>query len=463
MHASATTASTKICIIGAGISGLACAWERQRKGGDCTVLEQSEQPGGAIRSYHDGDYLAEEGPHSILLNSTKIENFLNSIPDLQSSIVESDPGAKKRFVLRDGKPHSVPLSPLAAVTTSLWSLKGKLRALKELFIKAAPVDCEESIADFVRRRLGDELYHYAVNPMVAGIYAGDPEVLSLKHTFPKLYALEQDHGGLLRGMIRTMKLSRKNKERKPTRRILSFKNGMAELPEKLASALGESLSTDVSIESICKSGKGWEVTWTDSTDKTSEDTFDQLILTVPAHRLKNLPLESELHTALSSLDTINYPPVSVLSLGFRRNDVKHPLDGFGLLVPECENRKILGVLFPSSTFPERAPKGEILLAVFVGGTRQPEFATADTEALKAIVLPELKELLGVTGEPTFVHHKHWEKAIPQYTLGYDQQLAKMKQIEQNYPGLKLAGNYRTGISVTACIEAALIEGARSQK
>jgi oxygen-dependent protoporphyrinogen oxidase len=163
----------------------------------------------------------------------------------------------------------------------------------------------------------------------------------------------------------------------------------------------------------------------------------------------------ELHEALSSLETIDYPPVSVLSLGFKRNDVKHPLDGFGFLVPECENRQILGVLFPSSIFPKRAPAGEVLLAVFVGGARQPECATTDTEALKAKVLPELREILGVCGEPAFIHHRHWKKAIPQYTLGYGEQLEKMEQIEQNYPGLKLAGNYRTGVSVIACIEAAL--------
>ena len=455
MYASTTEVSPKTCIIGAGISGLAHAWELRRRGGDCTVLEQSEQPGGAIHSYNANGYLAEEGPHSILLNNSEIENFLNSIPHLQSSIVESNPKAKKRFILRDGKLHPVPLSPLAAITTPLWSLKGKLRALKEPFIKAAPSDPDESIAGFVRRRLGDELYRYAVNPMVAGIYAGDPETLSLRHTFPKLHAFEQDHGGLFRGMIRTMRNARKNKENKPARRILSFKNGMAELPEKLTSALGESLRTTVSIESIRKSDEGWNITWSDTAGKTNKDTFGQLILTVPAWRLSDLPVSPGLHAALGSLDTIDYPPVSILSLGFKRNDVKHPLDGFGFLVPECEHRQILGVLFPSSIFPERAPAGKVLLAVFVGGTRQPECATADTEALKAIVLPELKEILGICGEPAFVHHRHWHKAIPQYALGYDEQLAKMKQIEQNYPGLKLAGNYRTGISVIACIEAAL--------
>lgn len=456
MHASGSPLSAETtCIIGAGISGLSHAWELQRRGRDCTVLEQSNQPGGAISSHRVGDYLAEEGPHSILLNNAAIENFLNSIPDLQASVVESKPEAKKRFVLRDGTLHAVPLSPLAAVTTSLWSIKGKVHALKEPFIKAAPADQDESVAAFARRRLGDELYRYAVNPMIAGIYAGDPESLSLRHTFPKLQALEQDHGGLLRGMIHNLRKARRSQANRPTKRILSFQNGMQELPEKLASALGESLKTAINLQSIRKSGEKWNIVWSDPSGSTTEARFDRLILTLPAHQLGRLPMDPELHAAFSKLETIHYPPVSVLTLGFKRDAISHPLDGFGFLVPECEKRQILGALFPSSIFSARAPADEALLTAFVGGTRQPDCATADTEALKRIVLPELQELLGAKGDPTFVHHKHWEKAIPQYTLGYDETLRAMKQIENSHTGLKLAGNYRTGVSVTDCIQAAL--------
>ena len=445
----------KTCIIGAGISGLARAWQLKRNGQSCTVLEQSARPGGAMRSHRESDYLAEEGPNSILLNSLEIEAFLDSIPDLKASIIEALPEANKRFIVRGGKPHAVPMGPLSAITTPLWSFAGKLRVLKEPFVKAAPADGEESVADFVRRRLGDELYRYAINPLVGGIYAGDPEKLSLPHAFPKLHALDQNHGGLIRGGIAKMKAARANKGPKPRKRIISFKNGMAELPEKLAAALGENLHTAVSISSIRKSGEQWTVSWKSPDGTIIEDSFDRLIVTVPAHRLAHLPFDSILQGQLSCLDAIDYPPVSVLSLGFKRADVTHPIDGFGALVPESEGRKILGVLFPSSLFPQRAPGGEVLLTVFVGGERQPECATADTEALMATVLPELEQLLGVTGQPTFVHHKHWDKAIPQYKLGYGAHLAEMERIEQLNSGLHLAGNYRTGISVTYCLEAAL--------
>ncbi|MFQ3224015.1 MAG: oxygen-dependent protoporphyrinogen oxidase [Lentimonas sp.] len=455
MNTSAHESAPKTCIIGAGISGLARAWQLKRSGGDCTVLEQSALPGGAMRSHREGDYLAEEGPNSILLNSLEIEAFLDSIPGLNDSIIEALPEANKRFIVRECKAHAVPMGPISAITTPLWSFAGKLRVLKEPFIKAAPANGEESVADFVRRRLGDELYRYAINPLVGGIYAGDPEKLSLPHAFPKLHALDQNHGGLIRGGIAKMRAAHANQGPKPRKRIISFKNGMAEFPEKLAAALGNTLHTAVSISSIRKADSKWAVAWKSPDGTITEDSFDKLILTIPAHRLEHLPFGSVLQGQLAAFEAIDYPPVSVLSLAFKRADVAHPIDGFGALVPECEGRKILGVLFPSSLFPQRAPEGEVLLTVFIGGERQPECATADTKTLMRTVLPELEQLLGVTGQPTFVHHKHWDKAIPQYKLGYGAHLAEMERIEQLNSGLHLAGNYRTGISVTYCLEAAL--------
>lgn len=440
-----------VCIIGAGISGLALAWQIKRQGGNCTILEQAPHVGGAMRSFRDGKYLAEEGPNSILLNSAEIEEFLYSIPGLKERIVEAAPEANKRFIVRNGKPHAVPMGPISAITTPLWSFQGKFRVLKEPFIKAIDSDKEESIADFVRRRLGEELYQYAINPLVGGIYAGDPETLSLRYGFPKLYALEQQHGGLIRGAIAKMRAAKNADEPKVNKRIISFVDGMGELPEKLAEALQDDLQTDVFIDSIRKYGDKWLVEW----NSIFTEDFDEVILTVPAHKTRNLPFETEIQDAFSFLKEIDYPPVSVLTLAYKRKDIKHPLDGFGVLVPTCEQRDILGVLFPSSLFKERAPSDEALLTVFVGGERQPDLATADTEALKAIVCPELESLLGIQGEPTFCHHKHWSQAIPQYKLGYGETLEQMQSIESEYLGLKLAGNYKTGISVSYCLEAAL--------
>jgi oxygen-dependent protoporphyrinogen oxidase len=317
------------------------------------------------------------------------------------------------------------------------------------------------VADFVRRRLGPELLRYAINPLVGGIYAGDPERLSLRHGFPKLHALEQEHGGLIRGALAKMRQARAERRRTGAafrKRLLSFRAGMGELPELLGAALGGDLRTGVSIASIRKEADGWEVGWKEAFGEARRARFARLVLTVPAYRLRSLPLPNSVLAGLGSVESIEYPPVSVLSLAFRRGDVAHPLDGFGALVPECEGHRILGALFPSSLFAGRAPEGEVLLTVFTGGTRQPGEATADTEALVARVLPELRDLLGVSGEPVYLHHRHWPKAIPQYTLDYGSRLAAISALEARHPGLRLSGNYRHGISVSYCLEAALKNG-----
>lgn len=443
-------AMSRTVIIGSGITALARAWRLKQDGVGCTVLEPASSIGGAIQSHREGPYLAEEGPNSIQVNSAEVDAFLRSIPGIDTRITAAAPAAKKRFILRDGRPQAVPTGPLSALTTPLWSLRAKLRVLKEPFIPAIDPDVEESAADFVRRRLGDELYRYAINPLIGGIYAGNPEALSLRYAFPKLYALEQAHGGMIRGALAKMRQARRDGKPGFERRILSFKNGLAELPERLAALLDGSLHTSVSIEGLKETDSGWSVAW-----NGREDSFDTLILTVPAHSLPKLPLSNNLRSALSPLDAIDYPPVSVLSLAFKRRAVAHALDGFGLLVPECEQRTILGVLFPSSVFPGRAPDDEVMLTVFVGGERQPECAQPDTAALTANVLPELQAMLGVSGAPTFAHHRHWPLAIPQYKLGYGALLDEMERIESRFPGLELAGNYRTGISLSYCIESAM--------
>lgn len=440
----------RIGIIGSGITALAKAWQLTREGHDCMVLESSRQIGGAIQSHRAGEYLAEEGPNSIQVNSAQVDSFLQSIPGLKERTVEAEPAAKKRFIVRNGKLHAVPMGPVSAITTPLWSFGGKLRVLKEPLIKPIDPDAEESAADFVRRRLGEELYQYAINPLIGGIYAGDPEQLSLRYAFPKLYALEQTHGGLIRGSIAKMREAKKSGTPRFRKRIISFIDGLHELPQHLAHALGDKLKTGVSIETIQQNDARWVV----ASDGQIQ-SFDELIVTVPSHALAKLPFPEEVLPSFTPLQGIDYPPVSVLSLAFKRSEISHPLDGFGALVPECEGRNILGVLFPSSLFAGRAPEDEVLLTAFVGGERQQELTTANTDQVKQLVLEELRELLGLNGEPTFSHHRHWPLAIPQYKLGYGSILDKISQIETHFTGLKLAGNYRTGISLSYCIESAL--------
>ncbi len=434
------------CIVGAGITGLCAAWSITRKGGACTVLESAPQVGGALSTQRRNGFLAEEGPNSIQLESSDVENFLKSVPGLYNQIIEARPYANRRYIVRNNKPVAVPMSPLQALRTPLWSTRAKLGLLREPFIRPADPSAEESVAAFVRRRLGNEFYQYAINPLVGGIYAGNPERLSLRHAFPKLHTMEQEHGSLLRGMLARQRATRKQASTQTRKRIITFRDGIDTLPHKIAQALGQRVQTVVSIDSIQKNGEGWQIQW-----NGRQETFERLVLSIPAFALNKLPLPSDLLEMLTPLETIEYPPLSVLSLGFQRSQVAHPLDGFGLLVPECEGRKILGVLFPSSVFADRAPKDSVLLTVFVGGTRNPRQATEDTEELQQTILPELDSLLGISGQPGFLHHKHWPLAIPQYNLGYGSLLRQIETIENSFPGLQLLGNYRSGISLKECL------------
>ncbi len=437
------------CIIGSGITALTRAWQLKQQGQNCIVLECSDKIGGAIQSFRNGSYLAEEGPNSIQVNSAEVDTFLQSVPGLKSRELKASTEANKRYIVRGGKLHAVPMGPLSAITTPLWSFTGKLRVLKEPFVSRIDAEQEESAADFVRRRLGNELYEYAINPLIGGIYAGNPEALSLQYAFPKLYALEQNHGGLIRGAVAKMRAAKSKGAPKFDKRIISFKDGLHELPKLLAEALGDSVHTGISLQSIQQRDSKWAVEWDGNTHE-----FDEVVLTTPSHTLSKLPFCESIQDSFKPLEQIDYPPVSVLSLSYKRSDIQHPLDGFGALVPECEGHNILGVLFPSSIFKGRAPEDEVLLTVFIGGERQPELAVADTEQIKETATAELSQLLGISGQPTFCHHKHWPLAIPQYKLGYGEILKQIDNIESSYLGLKLRGNYRDGISLSYCIEAA---------
>lgn len=441
----------KVVIIGSGITALARAWHLQKSGHFVTVLEKSNRVGGSICSLREGAYLAEEGPNSLQINSFEVDAFLKSIPNFTNRVVYASDATKKRFIFRRGLARPVPMSAKTFITTSLWSITGKLQLLKGLFFKAVEPKSEESIVQYASRRFGDELYNYAFNPVVSGIYAGDPEKLSLPYAFPKIYALEQKQCSLIRALIlkkHSTMLADKPKVRK---RILSFKNGLEELPLLLASALGSAVETKVAIKAIFRDGNKWVIAWNDS-----KENYDQLIVTSPAHSLEELPLEPSLLHAISFLKAIEYPPVTVLNVAFKRFEVSHPLDGFGILIPECENRSILGVLFPSSLFTERTPKDEVLLTVFIGGNRQPELAKLNEKALLEIVLLELESILGVKGKPSFTHFRYWAKSIPQYNLGHGKILEQINDVEKEFPGIQFVGNYRFGVSLTNCIEQAVL-------
>ncbi len=427
-------------VIGAGITGLTAAASLHRRGRSVIVLESSARAGGAVRTEQSDGFLVEEGPGSLMTNEPAVVQFLAET-GLGPELVR--PVAQRRFLVRGGRVLALPSGPLGAVATPLFSLRGKLRVLREPFVPRGTAD-DESLADFVRRRLGSEMLAYAVEPFVAGIFAGNPEKLSARHAFPKLWNLERTHGSFIRGALRLRRTG-------PPREMMSFRDGMGMLPTRLAGILGDGLRLGAGVEEIAQvPGTGWKVVWREDGARR-EVVASALVSAVPAFAVPSLPWPSDLRDALDALQRIEYPPVTVVALGFRRGDVAHPLDGFGMLVPAAERRRILGTIFSSSLFPGRAPEDHVLLTTFVGGARQPRVAALGDDALVADVCSDLRDLLGARRAPVFRGIYRWPRAIPQYNAGYGGIISALENLEARKPGLHFAGNYRGGIAAGQCI------------
>lgn len=458
-----------VAIIGAGISGLATAAWLDAAGVKVLVLERAPFVGGVMRSERLDDFLVETGPNSLLETTPHISELI-ALAGVQDQVVYPDGAGSKRYILRQGKIFPLPTNPPAFLRTPLFSLRAKLRLLRESFIKPAPPEAEESIAEFVRRRIGSEFLDYAINPFVAGVYAGDPAQLSVRAAFPQLHALEQNYGSLIRGAIRGRKERAARAEKAKDRaRMLSFREGMGALPAALHRRLREKVQLGVNNVQISmtadhalpfsfekeKPEKIWRIVFETAPNDTAwnEIYAQHVVITVPAYHVPTLFSDGPAQR-LAALRDVVYAPVVVIATGFRREQVRHPLDGFGFLVPEKEKRHILGTLFNSALFPNRAPDGRVLMTTFVGGMRQPELPNRDDRELRQLVLDELRDILGVSGAPDFMHIRRYQQAIPQYLLGHQRFLDLIDHAEREFPGLHFATNYRGGISVADCIKQA---------
>jgi oxygen-dependent protoporphyrinogen oxidase len=415
------------------------------------VLEKAERPGGAIRSTRRDGYLVEAGPNTMLLNDPALLEYFKDL-GLAGELVEASTEARKRFIVRDGKPVPAPMSPGQFIRTPLLGAGAKWRLFAEPFVRRAPPDAEESVGAFFGRRLGREIVTRAINPLIAGIYAGDPDKLSLRHAFPTLHAWEREHGSLVSGALAARRERRKSGTPRFKARSISFRQGLQAIIDALVHVVGDSLYTGVTIEEISP-GTPWRVRFSRVSEKSTEVAADVVIVTTPGYATAELPFTGPAAGRLALLGEIEYPPVTTVALGFQRDHITHPLDGYGALVPAAEHLNILGVLFNSSLFPGRAPEGCVLLTAFVGGMRQPDLARQPTDQIGALVLEDLRPLLGVRGEPLFSDLTAWPRAIPQYNLGYARFHAAINDAERELPGLLVGGHVRDGVSVGDCIRA----------
>jgi oxygen-dependent protoporphyrinogen oxidase len=436
----------RIAVLGAGLTGLTAAWHLQRAGLDPVVFDRAARAGGAIGAVRREGWLHELGPNSLLEGSAEVATFIDAL-GLGPRRLYAGPEAKQRYIVRDGRLVAMPASPWAFATTTLFSWRAKLALLGEPWRRRSPADAEESVAEFVVRRLGREFLDYAINPFVGGVYAGDPVRLSVRHAFPKLHALEQEHGSLIRGA-----LARRNTSGGPKGRIFSFPDGLEELPLTLARALGGALRLNHRVLSVGRTADGWRIEG-EAAGVRSAETFAAVVCALPAGALAGLTFENVPGgERLALLREIEHPPVASVFTGYRRDQVAHALDGFGVLVPQVEHRRMLGTLFSSTLFPGRAPAGHVGLTTFVGGMRDPQLTQLDDPALLRVVQGELEHFFGAKGPPVYTHVQRWPRAIPQYTLGYQRFKDAVDAVQAAAPGLLIGGNARDGISLANCIE-----------
>jgi len=437
-----------VLVIGGGISGLACAYRLHRAGIPVRVLEAENRPGGVIATEEKDGFQFEVGPQSFLSTEPLVE--LIDALGLKDQLLHANPRAP-RYILLGGRLVPAPLAPPSLLTTPLFSAGTKWRLLTEILRRTRPPAEDESIAAFVRRKFGDELLGRLVAPFVSGVYAGDPERLSLRASFPKLHELEAQYGSVLRGAL-------KSRPPKGTPRpgLCSFRDGMETLPRAMAGRLAESLLLETSVAGLRHgkvNGNPWFEVEIARHNYRETLAASAVVIATPTNIASQilLGLSSEFASLFSRIE---YVPVAVVSAAYRREQMQRPPDGFGFLVPRSEKLRVLGTVFSSALFPGRAPEGMVSLTSFAGGATDPKLCDLSDEEITQTICAEVARVLGITGNPVVTRlHRH-ARALPQYNLGHTQIVQSLQALAAATPGLFLAGNYLSGPSVGACVEQA---------
>jgi oxygen-dependent protoporphyrinogen oxidase len=435
-------------VVGGGISGLVCAYALRKSGVDAQLVEASARPGGVINSVTRDGFLLELGPQSF--SGTAALGELCADLGISNELLQAPPHAP-RYVLIDGRLQPAPLTPPAFFLSSMINGSTKWALLRDIFGKSVPPDGDESVAAFVRRKFSPQLLDRLVGPFVSGVYAGDPERLSVRSAFPQLYEAEKTAGSIVRGMLRIAK-SKKGSRDRPT--LQTFREGNETLVRALATKLCPALLTETKVAEISRQNDGSFVLRLENRGGSESISTKSLILATPTDVTGNLlsQLDPSFGTPLSSID---YAAVAVVSLGYRQQDVGHSLDGFGFLVPRSSGLRVLGSVWNSSLFPGRAPEGHVQLTSFVGGTTDPNATKLSSEELASLVHREISPVLSIKSEPVFSGVTIWPRALPQYNLGHGARLAAVAKSGACFPGLWLTGNYLRGPAIGSCVDQAL--------
>jgi oxygen-dependent protoporphyrinogen oxidase len=445
----------RIAVIGAGVSGLTAAHALTRAGYDVTVIDQSAVVGGRVHSEAIGGYLLEHGANALVSPAPIADALIEGLA-LDRERIQRGSEVRHRYLVRNGRVRALSIDPFGFFSSNFFTLYGRLRLLAEPFAPAIAGD--ETIADFVIRRFGRELLDYVFDPLVGGLYAGDPRQLGVKSVFPHLKRLEHEHGSVIRGAIKARNSGDRSFSPR-NRQLFSFRAGLATLPRALEQTLGNRLALDTKVLRIEPCAGGSFRLHLRDKHHSSTLTASSVILAVPAYAAAPLlaPLDTRTGGALAALQ---HPPIAVVFLGYARNAVLHPLDGLGVLTPNRERRDVLGLIFSSTLFAERAPRNQVLLTAYVGGARQPELASLGPGTLIALVAKEARELLGARGAPDFARVRYWRHGLPQPGVGHTDVIAGIRLFEERWRGIFITGNYLGGVSTGACIDEATLTAGR---
>ncbi len=435
-----------ILIAGGGIAGLSIAYELQKRNIPYLLMEAGPASGGVVRSVQQDGFTLDAGPNSIGATPATLA-FLKEI-GLEQEIMEATAAGKNRFLVRNNRLHPVSPHPGKILSSPYLSGGAKWRLFTEQFRASKPASGEESVASFVQRRFNREICDYLFDPILSGIYAGDPARLSVQEVLPFLPRWEQEYGSVTKGLM-------KNKAVMGGRKIIAFKDGN----ERLVKCLEELLSTPVRyncrVTGVVRGAEGYVVQYQEE-EQTEYINVNRILFTTPAYATATA-LQELAPPAAQALQQVYYPRMGVLHLGFERAAIQQLPEGFGFLVPHAARLHFLGAICNTAIFPSRAPQGKVLLTVFTGGVQQEHFFDEmDDTALQQTILDELKVLLQIQQPPVLQRFSRWEKAIPQLNTGHQQVREAVKILEQQYPGIYISGNYLSGVAVPAILQQAAV-------
>jgi len=454
---------SRVVVIGGGIAGLTTCYhilEEARAAGrkiDITLIDKGERPGGNIRTEHTQGFLIEGGPDCFLSEKPWALQLCRKL-GLGGSVLPTSKPRGKTYVFSRGKLHllpegvilMVPTKMIPLLTSSLLTLSGKLRMAIEPFIPKKKEKGDESLGDFVTRRLGKEALDKIAEPLVAGVHAGDPDTMSIRSSFPKFVELEEQYGSLVKGMIARMATMKKKSASAPQgdgprmTMFVTLKDGLGQLVDKLLEEIKEvELLSKTSVSEMTEREGGYEV----RTDTGRVIDCAAVVVATPAYISAELlrKIDPELSEKLL---TIPYASTATISIGFNKKDIKHPMDGFGFVVPGSEKRGIMAASWSSIKWAGRAPDDKVLIRCFVGGAKRGHLVELDDAEMTRLVRDELKAMMGIDAEPVIFKIFRWRKAMPQYTIGHTERVADIKALTEKHPGLYLTGSAYHGIGIS---------------